>query len=260
MIVAVKVEDLLSIMRVNGVTYAGIPLSIQPYHIHKSNAGGHVCRPAKGLGVSLTETSGPISTTSSKSTDRSQLNDTTLLASRSLGSSKPDMAINILPGLNLLEAEVAAMPNETLQQDPKPYAAMEETSKPIMSTEGKLVYQLYEATGISLSIAQLCLSQSNWNLELALEAVNFAIEFARPNGLELQASILYFDHNLWDMDVAALFIDNVAEEVSDKTGMTIDLAMECLAYNGWTVKRALEAFGKAKVNKSFIFFSYYYFC
>lgn len=53
------------------------------------------------------------------------------------------------------------------------------------------------------------------------------------------------------MEHAALVAGSVAKEVSDKTGMTMDWAIECLYANGWTVKEALEGFEAVKVYNLF---------
>lgn len=161
--------------------------------------------------------------------------------------------MKILPGLDLLAAATAS--NELLQQDPKLQAKEEmpniSASKITLTKEDEIAIQFSETNDISLSISYLCLSQSDWDLELATEAIAFAAEFARLKGLELQASILCLDYNLWDMDNAILFVKTVVQEVSDKTGMTLDWAMECLASNEWTVNKAVEAFEDVKVNKFF---------
>lgn len=241
-------------------------MAIRPYLLKNSIPGSHVGS-AKGAGVSQAETSGLIPNAdypqlaSDESAGKFQPADITLLASHFLESPRPE-ADMILPGLNFLAAVAAS--NKPLQQDPKLYA-MEETtdistSKTTETKEEEIVIKLSETAGISLSISHLCLSQSEWDLELALEAVNFAAEFASTNDLELQASILCLDYKLWDMDSAALFVRTVGQEVSDKTGMTIDWAMECLASNGWTVKRAVKAFEDVKVmNYSFHFITSFHF-
>lgn len=163
------------------------------------------------------------------------------LASHPVEPSEP-----VLPVLNFLAA--ASAPNEGLQHDNKLEA-------PEIKEE-EIVIQLSEIAGISLPISHLCLSQSDWDLELALEAVNFATEFASPNDLTLQTSILCLDYNLWDMETATLFVKSVAQGLSDKTGMTMNWSIDCLAANGWTAKEAMEAFEEAKVMSSF--FSFFY--
>lgn len=177
-----------------------------------------------------------------------------LLASHFLESSKTE-ADMILPGLNFLAAVAAS--NKPLQQHPKLYDMEEMTDISTSKTETKeeeIVIKLSETAGISLSISHLCLSQSDWDLELALEAVKFAAEFASVNDLELQVSILCLDYKLWDMDSTALFVRTVGQEVSDKTDMTMDWAMECLASNGWTAKKAVKAFEDVKVMNYFFSF------
>lgn len=49
------------------------------------------------------------------------------------------------------------------------------------------------------------------------------------------------------MERAALVAGSIAKEVSDKTGMTMDWAIECLHANGWTMKEGLEDFEAVKV-------------
>lgn len=53
------------------------------------------------------------------------------------------------------------------------------------------------------------------------------------------------------MEHAALIAGSIAKEISDKTGMTMDWAIECLYANGWTVKEGLEGFEAVKVCKIF---------
>lgn len=233
-------------------------MAIRPYRVKKSIHESHVCS-AKGTSVSQTETSIQIPTADSprlasdQSADRSQHADTTLLASQSLENTRPEVDMNILPGLNFLAA--ASVSNTPLQKDPKLQAIEEMTdvpiSNPTKTKEEEIAIQLSETTGISLSISHLCLSQSDWDLELAREAIHFAAEFASLNGLALQASILCLDYSLWDMDNATLFLSTVVRKVSDKTGMNMEWTIECLAANEWTAKVAIETFEDVKVMNFF---------
>lgn len=174
-------------------------------------------------------------------------------------SSKPEVEPNPLPVCNLL-AETA--PTEYLQQEPKHEEPdVTTTTSTLVITEvakEAIAVQLSQITGISLPISHLCLSQSDYDQAIALEAINFAADFASANGLALQASILCLDNSLWNMEHAALLAGSVVKEVSQKTGITMDLAIEFLYLNDWKVKQALEGFEEIKVGQGIpISFSYF---
>lgn len=226
---------------------------IRPYRAKSSIPESHVDL-AKGAVISPTEPSAQVPNAECPQPaplvfdDRAQPVDIELPTSPSTEISKPEVDSNPLPVCNLL-AETA--PPEYLQQEPK----LEEpdvttTTSTLAITEvakEAIAVQLSQITGISLPISHLCLSQSDYDQAIALEAINFAADFASPNGLALQASILCLDNSLWNMEHAALLAGSVVKEVSEKTGMTMDWAIEFLYANGWRVKEALEGFESVKV-------------
>lgn len=233
-------------------------LVIRPYHAKNSIGESHV-RSDEGTGASRTDTSGPLSDAASPRFSSDESADRYHSADITEYTKPDDMNVKFLPGLDFLAAATAS--NKSLQEDLKPEAKEEMpnilTPKPTMTREDEMVIQFSETNAISLEVSYRCLSQSDFNLELAHEAVAFASEFARLNDLVLQSSIICLEENLWNMDNATLFIQTVGQEVSDKTGMTIDWALECLAANGWTANEAVESFEDLKVNKvllSFFFF------
>lgn len=183
--------------------------------------------------------------------DRAQPADIILPTSPCTENFKLEVDTNPVPVCDcLLAAAAPAAPSEFLQQDPKlEELEVTDTSTPTIAEIAKeaIAIQLSNITGISLPISHLCLSQSDYDQAIALDAINFAANFASPNGLALQASILCLDNSLWDMEHAALVAGSVAKEISDKTGMTMDWAIECLYANGWTVKEGLESFEAVKV-------------
>lgn len=239
---------------------------IRPYRAKGSGPQRHV-GPAKGTGVSQMEPSIQIPKAdsprlaSNESEGRAQPSEISLPTSPCLESSKPDVNTNPLPASTCV---AAAAPTEFLQQKEPNLAAPEQTvdvsktSNTITEIiKEEMAIQLSKCTGISLPISHLCLSQSDYDQGIAVEAINFAADFASPNGLALQASILCLDNSLWDMEDAALVAGTVAKEVSDGTGMTMDWAIECLHATGWTLKGALEGFEAVKVcstNITFISF------
>lgn len=171
--------------------------------------------------------------------------------------SKPELDPNPLPVCNFL---AATAPPECLQQGPKLEGPEVIATSALAITEiakEAIAVQLSKITGISLPISHLCLSQSDYDQAIALEAINFAADLASRNGLALQASILCLDNSLWDMERAALVAGSIAKEVSDKTGMTVDWAIECLHANGWTVKEGLEDFEAVKVKKKIFLFLFH---
>lgn len=247
-------------MRLNGVLYAGMRLVIRPYHAKNSIGESHV-RSDEGTGASRTDTSGPLSDAASPRFSSDESADRYHSADITEYTKPDDMNVKFLPGLDFLAAATAS--NKSLQEDLKPEAKEERpnilTPKPTMTREDEMVIQFSETNAISLEVSHRCLSQSDFNLELAHEAVAFASEFARLNDLVLQSSIICLEENLWNMDNATLFIQTVVQEVSDKTGMTMDWALECLAANGWTANEAVESFEELKVNKVLLLFLFFIF-
>lgn len=233
---------------------------IRPYRAKSSIPESHI-ELAKGNVVSQTEPSAQVPNAECPALaprvfeDRAQPVDIALPTSPYTEISRPEVDPNPLPVCNLL---AATAPPECQQQDPKLEEPYVTTTSPLAITEvakEAIAVQLSKITGISLSISHLCLSQSDYDQAIALEAINFAADFATPNGLALQASILCLDNSLWNMEHAALVAGSVVKEVSEKTGMTMDWAIDFLYANGWTVKEALEAFEAVKVyNFFFVFF------
>ena len=227
---------------------------IRPYRTESSILESHVS-PAKETVVSQTGLSVQIPNAECPQLaphmcDRVQPADIILPTSPCTEIFKLEVDTNSLPVCDCLLAAGAAAPTEFIQQDSKLEGPeVTDTSTPRITEIAKeaIAIQLSNITGISLPISHLCLSQSDYDQAMALDAINFAAEFASPNGLALQASILCLDNSLWDMDHAALVAGSVAKEISDKTGMTMDWAIECLYANGWTVKEGLEGFEAVKV-------------
>lgn len=192
----------------------------------------------------------------------SQPADVTLLASHPrLASPTPDARMRILPGLDALASATAT--NDLLQQEFLPPINEEmpntSTEELPMIKKQEIEMQLSNITGIALWVSNLCLSQADWNLDLAVEAVTFAQEFATLHSLGLQASILCLDYNLWNSDIATIFVRTAVQEVSDRTDMTMDWAIQCLEGNGWKVDEAIASYEDVKVNKLFSLFYYFWF-
>lgn len=223
---------------------------IRPYRAKSSIPESHADL-AKGTVVSQTEPGAQVPNaecpqlTPLVSQDRTQPVDIALPTSPDTEISKPEVDPNPLPV-------------ECLQQEPKLEEPEVTTTSTLAITEvakEAIAVQLCRITGISLPISHLCLSQSDYDQAIALEAINFAADFASPNGLALQASILCLDNSFWNMEHAALVAGSVVKEVSEKTGMTMDWAIEFLYANGWKVKEAMEGFEAVKVYQSFSFLS-----
>lgn len=236
---------------------------IRPYRAKSAIPESHI-ELAKGAVVSQAEPSALVPNAECPQLallvfeDRAQPADISLPTSPCTEISKPEVDTNPLPVCNFLPATA---PTECLQQGPKlegPEVTLTDTLTLAITEIAKeaIAVQLSKITGISLPMSHLCLSQSDYDQAIALEAINFAAEFASPNGLALHASILCLDMSLWDMERAALFAGGVVKEVSDKTGMTMDCAIECLYANSWTVKEGLEDFEAVKVYNFFFFFSF----
>lgn len=232
---------------------------IRPYRA-KSSIPESPVDLAKGTVVSQTELSAQVPNAGCPqlaplvSQDRTQTVDIAIPTSPYTESSKPEVDPNPLPVCNSL---AATAPPECLQQKPELEEHEVTTTSTLAITEvakEAIAVQLCNITGISLPISHLCLSQSDYDQAIALEAINFAADFASPNGLALQASILCLDNSLWNMEHAALVAGAVVKEVSEKTGMTMDWAIEFLYANGWTVKEALEGFEAVKVYQFCFFF------
>lgn len=181
--------------------------------------------------------------------DRAQPAEMALPASPCSESSEPDVDTSPLPASNCLAAAAAAAAaaasTEYLQQQDPNFAAPEGTE--IETVEQKMAIQLSKATGISLATSNLLLPQADYNEALTIEAIVFAADFAKSNGLSLQSSILCLDNSLWNVEDASLISITLAKEVSDRTGMTIDWAVECLHASGWMVEKALKVFKADKV-------------
>lgn len=258
---------------------------IRPYHAKSSITESHV-GPAKGILISQqTEPSVQIPNADSPQVACNEPEDgaqpavlTKLTASPPLSEMpKPEADTNPLPASSCLAAAVAAVPAESSQsEDPNLAQALEQqgpdvSTKSNMATEEtikkEMAISLSQIAGICSDTSHLILSQSDYDQDIALQAINFAAEFASLNGLSLQCSILLLDYSLWDKDRAALVVGSVVREVIDQTGMTMDWAIDCLNSNGWTTKAALERFKRLKVNTKFFFrysfvcfFLFFFFC
>ena len=206
--------------------------------------------PTKGTLVSQMEPSVRISNADSTPLacdvfeDRSQPAEMALPASPDSEISQPEVDTSPLPAPNCLAAAAAAPTKNLQQQDPN-FAAPEGTD--IETEKQAMAMQLSKATGISLATSRLLLPQADYDEALTIEAIVFATDFAKSNGLSLQSSILCLDNSLWDIEDAALVSMTMAREVSDKTGMIMDWAVECLHASGWTIGEALKTFKADKV-------------
>lgn len=296
LIIAVKAEDLLRITRVHNTVYAGLRLSIRPYHEnlsirHKSGVGSDN---NNGPRISI----GPIFSSNKDSPPRLSSDehanipmpadtDTSLLASHSLAASSglDGGGMRILPGLDALAAATAAeaaavaaaaatelslplqqnlmIQSQEMRNDDDVFSTTTRSEEPSTMTKEKkkekeIEIEFSNITGLPPQVSHLCLSQADWKLELALEAITFASEeFAIPNDLLLTNSILCLDYNLWNKDVAEVCLQTVVKELSDKTGLTMDSAIECLDKNGWKIDQAIHSFEDLRVSTKN--FSLYFF-
>lgn len=176
--------------------------------------------------------------------DRAQPAEMALPASPDSEISEPEVDTSPLPASNCLVVAAVA-PTENLQQQDPNFTVPEGTD--IETEKQTMAMQLSKATGISLATSRLLLPQADYDEALTIEAIVFATDFAKSNGLSLQSSILCLDNSLWDVEDAALISITMAREVSDKTGLIIDWAVECLHASGWKLEEALKTFKADKV-------------